>query len=304
MEKPKKYGTDSPILAAYALAALAVLFWGGTPVANKIAVATIDPATTGVLRAILAGPIAILLVFALKLPFPKSSHDRLLLVVSGITSFAIWPTLLSIGISLTTAAHAGLILAQIPIFTGLFAALVNRKWPGFRWWIGSIVAVVGTFFLILYRNGTTAEDASITGDLVVLAGVIACSIGYIAGGKLSPVIGTWATTFWGIALAAVTLVPVGAILLGRTNWSAVDGISWFAMSYLVILGTIGCYLAWFWALGRGGITRISSWQLAQPVITLILAAILLGELITFPLIAVAGVIVAGAAYTQLPAKHS
>jgi drug/metabolite transporter (DMT)-like permease len=158
--------------------------------------------------------------------------------------------------------------------------------------------------LILYRNGATDGDASITGDLVVLAGVIACSIGYIAGGKLSPVIGTWATTFWGIALAAAILAPVGAILLDRTNWAAVDSISWFAMGYLAFLGTTGCYLAWFWALGRGGITRISSWQLAQPVITLIFAAILLGELITLPLIVVAGVIVAGAAYTQLPVKRS
>ncbi len=304
MEKPKIYRADSSILLVYALAALAVLFWGGTPVANKIAVTTIDPVTTGILRAIIAGPIAILLAFVLKLPFPKSSYDRLLLVVSGITSFAIWPTLLSLGISLTTAAHAGLILAQIPIFTGLFAALVNRKWPGSKWWVGSIVAVIGTFFLILYRNGGTAGDASITGDLIVLVGVIACSIGYIAGGKLSLVIGTWATTFWGIALAAAILAPVGAILLDRTNWAAVDSISWFAMGYLAFLGTTGCYLAWFWALGRGGITRISSWQLAQPVITLIFAAILLGELITLPLIVVAGVIVAGAAYTQLPVKRS
>jgi len=110
----------------YGVTFLAIVFWGATPVATKIAVSTIDAVTTGVLRSIIAGPIAVVLALALRLPFPAAGRDRILLVVSGITSFAIWPTLLSTGIGLTTAAHAGLILALIPIVTGLFASLVCR----------------------------------------------------------------------------------------------------------------------------------------------------------------------------------
>lgn len=226
----------------------------------------------------------------------------MLLVVSGLTSFAIWPTLLSTGIGLTTAAHAGLILALIPIVTGLFASFIGAAWPRLRWWLGSSIAVIGTFVLIINTALDAGAQASITGDLIIFLGIIACAIGYIAGAKITPVIGTWATTFWGIAMSAVLLVPVAAALRGRTDWANVDSVSWTAMLYLAFFGTIGGYVAWFWALDRGGVTRIASWQLAQPVITLGLAAYLLSEQITLPLVLVAVSIVAGTAWAQLPER--
>jgi len=304
VEDPQQQQRSAPISIIWGVTASAVLIWGGTPIANKIAILGIDPATIGILRPILAGPVAVALALGLGLPFPATGRHRLLLFVSGITNFAIWPTLLSVGIGLTTAAHAGLIIAQIPVFTGLFAALIERRWPHAYWWLGTTVAVIGTFFLIMYRGGTTAGGASLVGDLIVLAGVQSCAIGYIAGGKLVPVIGTRATTFWGIAMAAVVLVPVVFAISDRTDWSAVGATSWLAVAYLAFLGSFGAYLAWFWALGHGGITRISTSQLAQPVVTLVLAAMILGEAITPPLIIIAGVIVVGAACAQTPAKAS
>ncbi|NNC63821.1 MAG: DMT family transporter [Gammaproteobacteria bacterium] len=281
---------------------MAILFWGATPVATKFAVSSIDAVMTGVLRSIIAGPIAVALALALRLPFPATGRERMLLVVSGLTSFAIWPTLLSTGIGLTTAAHAGLILALIPIVTGLFASFIGAAWPRLRWWLGSSIAVIGTFVLIINTALDAGAQASITGDLIIFLGIIACAIGYIAGAKITPVIGTWATTFWGIAMSAVLLVPVAAALRGRTDWANVDSVSWTAMLYLAFFGTIGGYVAWFWALDRGGVTRIASWQLAQPVITLGLAAYLLSEQITLPLVLVAVSIVAGTAWAQLPER--
>jgi len=51
------------------------------------------------------------------------------------------------------------------------------------------------------------------------------------------------------------------------------------------------YVAWFWVLGRGGITRISAWQLGQPVLTV--------KRITW-LLAIAGVaVLVGTALTQV-----
>jgi len=58
------------------------------------------------------------------------------------------------------------------------------------------------------------------------------------------------------------------------------------------------YAAWFWALGRGGIARVGSWQLAQPVLTVVLAAALLREPVTLPLALSAAAIVAGTAIAQ------
>ena len=254
------------------------------------------------LRPILAGPVALICALAFRLPVPEDFRGRLLLAGSGIASFAFWPVLLSVGIGMTTVTHAGLILALIPLVTGLLSSIVDRTWPKWIWWAGSSVALAGTAILILSRESSVDNAASIAGDLVIFLGVIACSVGYITGARITPAIGTWATTFWGIVFAALSLLPVMAFLAGRTAWASIGVTSGLAMLYLAFFGTIGGYAAWYWALGHGGITRISSWQLAQPVITLTLATLILGELLTLQLILIASVILASTAWAQLPGR--
>ncbi len=210
--------------------------------------------------------------------------------------------LLSVGIGMTTATHAGLIIALIPLVTGLFSCVVDRGWPNPVWWLGSAVAIAGTAFLILSQESSAGDAATIAGDLLILLGVTACAVGYIAGARITPVLGTWATTFWGIVVAAIALIPVAVFQLGGTAWASIGVTSGLAMLYLAFFGTIGGYAAWYWALGHGGVRRISSWQLAQPVITLALAAVILGELLTLQLVLIASVILASTALAQLPGR--
>ncbi len=278
----------------------ALLLWGGTAIANKIAVGHMDAMSAGVLRSLLAGLIAAGIAFAWRLPFPKPARQRGLLALSGITSFAIWPLLLSLGLGLTTASHAALIMAMIPVFTGLIAAGFERNWPRAGWWTGVVIAVIGAFFLVFYRTegALLTAGGSVAGDLIILSGAGICALGYVAGGKLTPVIGTWSTTFWGLAIATIVLIPTFALLAPRTDWTAVGAGGWAAIVYMTIMSSLLGYAGWFWALGHGGIARIGSWQLAQPVITLALAAMVLSEALTWPLLLAAGTILAGTAIAQ------
>lgn len=289
-------------LAVYAAAIATIVLWGGTPIANKIALSTIDPAIAGILRSLIAGVIAGVVALVWRLPFPRGAGPRALLAISGIANFALWPLLLSVGLGLTTASHAALIIAMIPAFTGLLAALVDRTWPRLGWWAGVCVAALGTFFLIGFRSGAAfAEDssASLTGDLVILLGVVICAGGYVAAGKLVPLVGTWAATFWGLGLTAIVLFPAVGALAYRTDWAAVDAASWTSIAYLALCASLVGYVFWFWALGHGGIARVSSWQMGQPVISVMFAAVLLDEAITLPLVIAGAAIVAGTALTQL-----
>ena len=278
----------------------ALLLWGGTAIANKIAIGHMDAMTAGVLRSLLAGLIAAGAAFAWRLPFPKPTRQRGLLAISGITSFAIWPLLLSLGLGLTTASHAALIMAMIPVFTGLIAAGFERNWPRAGWWTGVVIAIIGAFFLVFYRTdgALLTGGGSVAGDLIILSGAGICALGYVAGGKLTPVIGTWSTTFWGLAIATFVLIPTFVLLAPRTDWSAVGAGGWAAIAYMTFMSSLLGYAGWFWALGHGGIARIGSWQLAQPVITLALAAMVLGEALTWPLLVAGGTILVGTAIAQ------
>ncbi len=290
---------DKPF-TVYAMAIGTIVLWGGTPIANKAAVAAIDPATAGLLRSAIAGVLAAILALAMGLPWPSVRRQQWLLVFSGLANFAAWPLLLSLGLGLTTANHAALLIAMIPAVTGLIASAVDRTWPPLAWWGGMAIAALGTVILIGVRSGgNAAASGSVLGDLIIFGGVIACAAGYVVSGKLSPVLGTWATTFWGLGSAAIVLVPAVALLWSRTRWTAVGPTEWLAVGYMALISSLAGYVAWVWALGRGGITRISAWQLGQPVLTLVFAVLLLGERITWPALVAGAAILGGTALTQL-----
>jgi drug/metabolite transporter (DMT)-like permease len=161
-------------------------------------------------------------------------------------------------------------------------------------------ALAGTFALVLQRSGGAllAEHGDPAGDLIILAGTLVCASGYVAGGRLSSILGTRATTLWGLAAALCVLVPAFLLRAPRTDWASVGAAGWTAIAYLTLVSSLLGYAAWFWALGRGGIARVGSWQLAQPVLTVALAAVLLGEPVTRPLVLSAAVILAGTAVAQ------
>ncbi len=61
---------------------------------------------------------------------------------------------------------------------------------------------------------------------------------------------------------------------------------------MTIFSSLIGYMLWFFALGRGGIDRIGSLQLTMPVMTLAVAAVLLGETLS-ALSTVAAVVLIG-----------
>jgi drug/metabolite transporter (DMT)-like permease len=274
-----------------------LLIWSATPIANKIAVDYMSGLAAGVLRSTIAGALALVIALALRLPFPKRGRDRALLALSGLASFAVWPVTFSVGIARTTAGHAALILATIPIFAVLLASAIVRRRPAPGWWGGAAIAIGGAVFIVLDRGGSMAAvsaGASLGGDLIVLAGAFVCALGYVAGGRLAPRIGTPATTLWGLALSLGLLVPVLAVEVGpATHWAGIAARGWLAMAWLALLSSLLAYALWFYALRHGGIGRISSLLLVEPAITLAIAAAVLGERISLPLALGCAVVVAG-----------
>lgn len=292
----------APLTLAAALVAL--FFWSGTVVANRAAVASIDGLTTGALRSVLAGVLGLGIALALRLPFPKSARHRCLLVFSGWVNFAIWPTVLSLGVALANATHAALIMALLPVTTGLIAAAVDRVKPRPGWWLGAALAVAGAALLIVCTrpSGDAAlSPAWLIGDLIVFAGVWLCSAGYVGAAKLAPVVGSWSATFYGLGSALLLAVPAMAMLYPHTAWSEVAAASWLAILWLALLSSLTGYALWFLAMDRGGIARVAVLQFLQPVLSVAAAAAILGERITWTVAATGLLILIG---TWIAQKHA
>jgi len=273
------------LLAAYG----AVVLWGASPLATKIAVGELDPLAVGLLRTLLAGIVA--------LP-PRSRDSRAYLAVSAIGGFVIFPLLFSYGIQLTTAGHGALLLAILPVLTGSIAALLERRLPGGRWWLGCAIAVAGTALLVGARFDVSLEDGSALGDVLVLASGVFASAGYVTGARAARETGTWSVTLWGLVLGSVVLLPVLPFVLAPDQLAAAGALAWGSVLYLALLSSILAYAAWYWALGHGGIGRTGLAQFAQPLVGVALAVALLGEAVTWPMAAAAAAILTGVALAR------
>ncbi|MDH3474579.1 MAG: DMT family transporter [Rhodospirillales bacterium] len=289
-------------MAVLAAALAAVAVWGATPIATKLAVAGLEPLAVGLLRTLLAGLLALPVVLLGRLAPPSSARGRGRLAVSAAGGFVLFPILFSLGLGLTSAAHGALILAVLPVFTGLIAAALERRLPAARWWLGAAIALFGTALLIGARFGLAAPGeiwaGSLPGDLLVLASALAASAGYVTGARAVREAGTWAVTFWGLLLGGIALLPILPFALAPASLVQAGADVWAALLYLAGLSSILAYAAWYWALGRGDIARTGLIQFAQPVIGLVLAVILLGEALAWPLVLSAAVIIGGVALAQ------
>ena len=281
-------------LAPIVAAGLIMVIWGATPVATRLAVADLDPVHVGLLRTVFAGLLALPIALALRQPLPKDRRGFLLLAVSAASGFIVFPLLYSVGQRDTSAMHGGMILAALPIFTGSYAALVERRRPTARWIAGCVIALLGECALIALRAGGGGAEPTLAGDLLVLLSALLVAAGYVAGARLAQTgYGSLATTLWGVALAAMVSAALMAATVARGGWPSAGWLSWSAVIYLASVTTILGYVGWYWALARGGIARIGTIQFFQPVSGLILAALLLGERMTLLLLAASAVILAG-----------
>lgn len=280
------------------VAALVMVVWGASPAMTKIAARDLSSLEVGVLRTLIAGLVVAPIMLATRERLPAIRHQRLLLV-SAISGFVAFPILYSIGQGRTSAMHGGMILAALPIFTGAYAALLDRRRPTRAWLAGSALALAGEVVLVSIRSGDGGAGATVFGDALVVLAAMLVSIGYVAGARLGQ--GGYralAATYWGVIIGALLVLPV----LGGTITA--DGLpdagleSWAAIAWMAVVTSIVGYIGWYWALARGGIQRISTIQFLQPFSGLLIAAWLLGEQFTLPLVVASVMILAGVTITQ------
>lgn len=287
---------SAPVI--YAMGVAAVFGYGASSFLTKIAVTGADGLAVGMLRAIVAMPVALVLIALFRLRVPWRGRNGLLLVISGVGGLALFPILFSLGLRLTTAGHATVASACGAVIAGIIMALVERRWPSWPWWAGIIIGLSGAVLLIWEAIGLGIEGVSWQGDLLAFAGMVVGVSGYVAGARLARSAGSVAVTMWSTVVAGALLVPALAIHADTAMLAAIPAESWMATATLAWGVTIGAYVLWTRALSEGGIARIGALQLLQPVFGILLAVALLGEPLTPLLVASAVIAIIGVALVQ------
>ena len=277
----------------FAAALGGVIIFGGSAIATKVAVSAISAIDVSIMRTIIGGLVALPLTLALRIPLPAERGQRALLLVSGFCGFIAFPLLFTFGVHLTSANHATMILAILPVMTGAIANHWDRQKPKALWWTGCAIAFAGEA-LLLYDPSAAGGAASLEGDLLVWSSTLFASLGYVAGARLQRSgYSARGTTFWGVGLFALLLLPTLPLVVDLGALANAGAYAWSGLLYQAIGVTVIAYILWYWALGTGGIARVGLFQFLQPVSGVILAWLILAESLSLIFVLASSIIMAG-----------
>jgi drug/metabolite transporter (DMT)-like permease len=275
------------------------VLWGGLGVlafsfslpATRLAVEDLSPTFVGLGRALVAAALAAALL-GLRRERVPDRRDIPRLLLTGLGVVIGFPLFSSLALRELTSAHASVIVGLLPVATAIFAVTQGGERPGRGFWASAVAGLAAVLAFAATQGATGLAVA----DLYVLVAVTLCGFGYAEGATLSRRYGGWQVICWALVLTAPFLIPVVAVSAAGGVDASPD--AWLGFAYVSLVSMFLGFFAWYRGLALGGIARIGQIQLAQPVLTLVWAALLLGEQVTAATVAAALAVLACVALTQ------
>ena len=288
----------TPRRRAYAAWIVVCLVWGTTYTAIRIALDTIPPFLMAGCRWTAAGALLIAAVSARGQPLPSARS---------------WPALALLGVLLLGVGNGAVVWAELTVPSGLAAVLVaampfwmvgveatraDRERLPARHVSGLVVGFIGIVLLV-----GPQIDFGGRGFLGgVLATQFAC-LGWAVGSMYARrrsvhenvlTAAAFEMLFGGLALLAV------GVALGEWMAVVINPRTGGALLYLIVIGSIVGFSAFAYALKHLPVATVSLYAYVNPVIAVILGALLLRERFTVRMALAAALIFAGVGLVRSP----
>lgn len=280
------------------LLSLAVI-WGLNFPVLKTTLLELDPLALNALRFPIAATIVLLFLRQsgpIPLPDPE---DRLRLIWLGFLGNVVYQLLFIVGVNLTLAGNASILLATTPVWTLLLSMRAGHERATWALSVGVIGTLIGMVLVVTGGGGEVAlQGHSVGGDLLMVASAIAWSFYTVGSRDLIQKYGSLPTTAWTLGAGTVFVFLIGIPSLLRTDFGSVSASSWLGVLYAGALAIGLAYVLWYRGVQKIGNSRTAVFSNLVPVVALVAAWIWLGETPALLQIAGAAVIIAGLTLTR------
>ncbi|MEV7217851.1 DMT family transporter [Kitasatospora cineracea] len=290
-----------------AQAALGVFAFSFSFPATAWALEGFGPWTVTGLRGTFAGLLAgaCLLAAGARVP-PRSAWPGLAAVAVGCAVG--FPLLSTLALRLSSTAHSAVVIGLLPLATAAVGALragglrsgglrAGARPPRAFW----LAALAGAAVVLAFTVQQSGGAGLTTADLYLFGALLVCAFGYAEGGRLARDLPGWQVIGWGVVAALPVNALTGALALTAEpvhgNWHGLVG-----LAYLAAVSQFGGFVVWYRGMAAIGVPRASQLQLAQPLLTLCWAVLLLAETLPATAVPTALAVVACIAATQRAGK--
>jgi drug/metabolite transporter (DMT)-like permease len=263
---------------------------------TRLGISEIPPLFLATLRLGLATIIFMGALIVLPRHLPRESRTLADIAIVGVTSTAVPLVAFTVSLQFISSAVLTIFIALIPVFTAVMAhlwlpqeRLTLIKVAGLSSASGgvAILLITGTSGLV-----ESAAGLDMRGPLLALGGaLVAAASGVYTRLRLRDV-DAFVVTAGQTAVAMLAVAPL-AWMLSAVELSAITWRGWLAVFYTGIIGSFFAFLVYFHMIRRFGATTAALPTYVMPATSAALGVLILGEIITLPLVAGAGLILSG-----------
>ncbi|HTY90815.1 MAG TPA: DMT family transporter [Methanocella sp.] len=257
------------------------VFWGGSFVANAIALKSIGPIEIASLRFFIATPLlaAITYLWKGKEIFKCDIKDLGAIIIMALTGVTLQYVIQVTAQEYTTATNASLLINTSVFFIIFLSALfLNEKLS--RWRIaGSVIGFLGV--AVLVSKGSLSFDLGghALGDIMIIVCALLWSVYSIYGKKIASKYNPLTILNLIFIIGTICLVPF-YLLTPHTAVTDIPLDAIGAIVFLAIFCSIIAYLAYNVALERMDASQVGVYIYFVPLSTIVLAWLILGETLT------------------------
>ncbi len=260
----------------------AALFWGVSFVATKQALQQVHPLTIIFLRFGMGVAILIFAVWRARLIRMVGARDLLLLAALGAISIAIHQGLQVTGLVFTSASSMAWLVALTPVFTAILAWLFLSEAFGPFKVLGLVIAFAGAVAVVT-RGALSAETLhlpSTTGDLLAVASALNWSIFSVASKPLLKRLPPKLMMAYVMLSGWLIVLAFWGAGQGWHEIGHLDTTGWIAIGFLGVFCSGLAYIFWYDALAEIDASQVAAFIYLEPLVTVVAAAIVLGETLT------------------------
>jgi len=278
---------------------LVSLAWAGSFIVVSIATQDMDPVDLGFLRFLIATPIMLFFIVINKKDISVPKKELPSIAILGLTGVTFLYLFQFVGIKLTNASTASILININVIFIAIFSAIIlketfqKKKIIGiFLSFIGVIIIIFSNESLEFFSNG----NMFYIGCLFILLSALCWAIYSIIGKRLIQTYDIFLITTYAFVFGIIFYMPfIISDIIPAIKKVSING--WLAVLYLSLVCTIFAYIGWYYALKRIEAGKAAVYLNLIPFFTIIMS-IFIGESITIFFIFGAILIIYGVYLTQ------
>lgn len=279
-------------LFTYGEALFAVIVWGASFIATKIALKEISPLTIVWLR-FLMGVVILGLAVVLRRQFTlPDKKEWAYLALLGFLGITFHQGLQSNGLRTSEAGTTAWIVSTTPIFMALLGWLILKEGLGWAKTFGILIAFIGVLVVISKGNvgSVSIGKFGAPGDILILISAVNWAVFSALsrrGLKSYPasLMMFYVMSFGWLFTSLLFIPTTGFAEVGDLTFNG-----WMAVAFLGIFCSGLAYIAWYDALKALTTAQTGVFLYLEPLVTVVVAFFVLGEAIT-PALLVGGAVI-------------